>query len=918
MGFELEQCQAAVHAGKVTVQSAVDWILQGGASVQQSTTIPSRATPSLSLTIWSLVCEVSFLLYSSLLLFQRAELNDTDHPHYWTIGQTLSIFLCIQGTTSSNDIAYPSFMMPPIGTENTIPASIDETPSTAASGVVSRFLLSDDKREDKNRWEKKKREEDTSWFKEKRKEEKEAKANILREIQADREARKTKLTAQSTAPPSSTPKTSHVGHTTDNGCTLQIRTPSGKVHREKFTAQCTLYRVVERLREAGEDLNSVDFVQFRERFIKVFLEESERLLSDIVQRQDEPLYFAGSDSVQSTSQDDAGCSDLSESENVENLEESVRVNAPTHEEEEKEEQEEEEEEEQHDLDSVGGVVGFNLPPDLHLPRELVDHDNRLAHPRGGRHTDTISLIKRLRDKQGMRGPHDWGEGQKLQGDAAGQGQEDGEQMDESPDSAVVAAAALQRLTTSCHGNAEVNEGTATDKPISSLSDMCFKSVLKSIDTKPDQQATPVHLEAIPNHVAVKLLNELKRSGSLRPKILQLFLPCHLRDLSLDCYKYATNDLLQCVSRHAFLTRLSLTACQFITDQGLLSLTSLKRLQLLNLCNNWQVTDKVFHLVTELSNLTTLILEGTSVTDAGLKTLTSGSNKMLTTLNLNRTSVTDVGVASLTNLPNLSVLGLEKTLIKHLEGVSVLCKLRSLNISRNSLVGTSEFKCLQKLTGLCVLNVGQMEDMMGDAVLFFLAGLGLKQLTLPDRHTTTDEGLKHISNLPLVTLDLTDYIHITDKGIEHIGKIQSLKKLSLSNVKITDASMHHIAGLSELIDLNLDRTLVTNTGAMQLHSLKRLQELSLAETKITSKLLKNGCLNKCVHLTHLNLSRTNVSSVGIKCLILPKLTHLNLDQTYVKVSEKEELMRRCPSIKVLRLTGLKEPPRFLDDEDDVDD
>lgn len=52
---------------------------------------------------------------------------------------------------------------------------------------------------------------------------------------------------------------------------------------------------------------------------------------------------------------------------------------------------------------------------------------------------------------------------------------------------------------------------------------------------------------------------------------------------------------------------------------------------------------------------------------------------------------------------------------------MLCKLRSLNISRNSLVGTSEFKCLQKLTGLCVLNVGQMEDMMGDAVLFFLAG-----------------------------------------------------------------------------------------------------------------------------------------------------------------------------------------------------
>lgn len=47
----------------------------------------------------------------------------------------------------------------------------------------------------------------------------------------------------------------------------------------------------------------------------------------------------------------------------------------------------------------------------------------------------------------------------------------------------------------------------------------------------------------------------------------------LHDLSLDCYKYTTNELLQCVGRHTFLTRLSLAACPLVTDQGLMALSS---------------------------------------------------------------------------------------------------------------------------------------------------------------------------------------------------------------------------------------------------------------------------------------------------------------------------------------------------------
>lgn len=66
-------------------------------------------------------------------------------------------------------------MMPPIGTEDMIPASIEEQTTSSNredSQVVSRFSLRDDQKEDKDRWERKKREEDSSWFKENRKLEK--------------------------------------------------------------------------------------------------------------------------------------------------------------------------------------------------------------------------------------------------------------------------------------------------------------------------------------------------------------------------------------------------------------------------------------------------------------------------------------------------------------------------------------------------------------------------------------------------------------------------------------------------------------------------------------------------------------------------------------------------------------------------
>ncbi|KAJ8047393.1 UBX domain-containing protein 4 [Holothuria leucospilota] len=938
MGFELDQCQAAVDAGKVSVQDAVDWILQRGASNQPQrgqNTIPVRATPSLSL---------------------RAP-NSMERSR-----------------APGNTTSYPAFSLPPVGVENTIPAMVDENPSPGPEkDVVSRFSLSDNKREDKDRWEKQKRMEDTEWVKKNRKQEKEAKANILKEIQADREARKKRTSGSSTSDVSaqSTPApTSPVKKTASNECLLQIRLPSGKVVREKFPSQSTLSSVISKLKESEPTLPGVDLVQpfppktfkesedFDKTLVDLSLTPSASLVARLARdgpptkiQRHEKSPEQSSTGAGSSSQDEAGASQSGHSEEsvvkkVSHLtvkwggkpeEEEMETSPPSRPDEPQMPNLREVAARHHEdgiLPEVALPPAFmhrGGPPAGGPPLRLQDVGDNLLGPRrvagqqrrvhfqDGRRVQGLvngRMLAAMQNRGQRAVHHDWGEGQRLHIDEEGEDANREQDLNESPNPALAAAAALQRLQAVSPTSSPNKEGPGSDKPISPLSDLCFKCVLKNFKVNPDQHPMPANLEAVPPLVALRLIEELKSSGSLRPKVLQLFLPCRLHDLSLDCYKYTTNELLQCVGRHTFLTRLSVAACPLVTDQGLMALSNLKRLQLFNLCNNKQVTDKVFHLISELPSLTSLILDGTSVTDSGLGQLVSGCSKKLFNLSLNRTAVSDEGVVYLQNLPNLVSLGLEQTKIKHLKIISQLSRLRTLNIARNSIAEASEFRCLQEFSELMVLNVSQIDGLLGDAVLHFLSGLELKSLTLPDRHTTTDEGLRHIAGMPLHSLDLTDYIHITDKGIEHVGKIKSLQKLSLSNVKVTDGSMQHIAGLSELVDLNLDRTLITNEGARQLQSLPRLQELSLAGTGISSKFLKTGTLNKCIHLTHLNLSRTNVSSEGITCLTLPRLTHLNLDQTYVTVPIGDQLMK-CPALQVIRLNGLKEPSRFYDVEEEED-
>ncbi|XP_022096031.1 uncharacterized protein LOC110982132 [Acanthaster planci] len=917
MGFELDRCQAAVNQGKLTVNDAVEWLLQGHSADEDK--IPTRSAPTLSL-------------------------NQPSQA---------------QPTSQSTDASYLPFSLPPVSTPSSssgdsqgpLPSSVSPVSDESKfkqQDVVSRFSLSEKKRQDKERWEKEQREKAAVEARQARLQAKQAKNYVLKNIKADKEARhqlgklpsSPRSTHQGEIPmatlPSPQPASSASSPPGDASpvvtispeakpipsapamCMLQLRLPSGQSIREKFSSASSLQCIVDFIKSKHTDLIHINLMQpFPHR---LFTSSDLGLTLEELQ-----LTPNGNLVVKIATSDPTTKSAQASSQPAVSPDPQDRPQPP---------------DEDRLLSSLARVLPHHPP--LHQP-PIVRHDWGRGHALspsddsaaskeleeeepmevGGARVDfddvgemdeagiedaEEDMLWHANDAQPMGGrePHIWGDGNRLVDGRRpmnfdyGFGQRD-EQHDaeEVPSPQRAAAAALSRLAAAAISQTQPST-IAIDKPITALQDLCLRCVSKRIEAHTRQPITT--LEALPPHLAGRLVEELKKSGALRSKTLNLFLPCHLQSLMLDCYKYTTNELLQAARFHVHISRLSLSACPLLTDQAFVSVSGLKKLRYLNVSKNKQLTDGILHSIKDLSNLVTLVLEDTSVTDEGIKVLASSALSQLTHLNLNRTNVSDTMLPFLAVFLNLRSLGVEQAKISQLEGIDGLVSLHSLNIARNSVVPQALDR-LTRLPELTALNVMLLEGMEGDAVLHHLQGLELKQLQMPDRHTTTDVGLCCIAGMPLVALDLTDYIHITDQGIHHIADMTSLTKLSLSNTKITDMALEYIKGLVELKEFHLDRTAITDYGAMFIGNFSKLEVLSMAATRIKNRFLCSKTLNKCQFLTRLNLSRTDVSNKGIEALQLPRLTLLNLDSTCVTM-EGANGMHGCPNLKVVRTNNLR--------------
>lgn len=115
----------------------------------------------------------------------------------------------------------------------------------------------------------------------------------------------------------------------------------------------------------------------------------------------------------------------------------------------------------------------------------------------------------------------------------------------------------------------------------------------------------------------------------------------------------------------------------VSDEGLQGISSLLRLEQLNLSNNPRITDASMEHLRKVSNLKQVQLGGTSVGDEGLRILAESSLPRLVELDICETRVSDRGLEHLTVFSGLRELCLESTLVSD-AGIGELSKLTNLN------------------------------------------------------------------------------------------------------------------------------------------------------------------------------------------------------------------------------------------------
>ncbi len=254
-----------------------------------------------------------------------------------------------------------------------------------------------------------------------------------------------------------------------------------------------------------------------------------------------------------------------------------------------------------------------------------------------------------------------------------------------------------------------------------------------------------------------------------------------------------------------LTELEASSLNIQNLTGLENATALTRL---DLSSNQDLAD--VSPLTTLTNLETLDLGFTGITDAGVASLTTLTN--LEWLHLGGTGITDAGVASLTTLTNLETLGLGGTGITD-AGVASLTTLT--NLEWLSLGGT----------GITDTGVASLTTLTN------LEYLGLRATAI------TDAGVASLTTLTnLETLDL-DGTGITDTGVSSLAStLTNLEWLELGGTGITDTGVSSLASsLTSLTDLRLGATSITdvspllsltNLAYLDLRGITTLNEASL--------------------------------------------------------------------------------------------
>lgn len=293
--------------------------------------------------------------------------------------------------------------------------------------------------------------------------------------------------------------------------------------------------------------------------------------------------------------------------------------------------------------------------------------------------------------------------------------------------------------------------------------------------------------------------------------------------------------------------------QNVTDRGIEKLVALPPLNGIGelwLMNCSLGDDSIRHAAS-LPNLKKLVLDGTNITDAGLKFLPG----KLTVLTLRDTLVTDAGLPELAKHTKLTLLDLRGTGVTEAGSRRVQADLPGCEVVREDPNRAAAEWLFTRGVGSVTLRLPDGNEVKATEPAqippgaFLLDGIGtgiqwgdadLKRLeplrslrfinmTSTDPFTTT--GLRSLLVHKATLRELANP-PVTEEGLKVFGELTELNWLILEGLKVTDDGVKHLAGLTKLQKLQLRGTQVSDASIGLLAEMKMLTHLDLRGTKVS--------------------------------------------------------------------------------------
>jgi hypothetical protein len=260
--------------------------------------------------------------------------------------------------------------------------------------------------------------------------------------------------------------------------------------------------------------------------------------------------------------------------------------------------------------------------------------------------------------------------------------------------------------------------------------------------------------------------------------------------SLKIMKCSSNDedCLANLKLFKYLKEVSIESSPFVTNKVIDDITkvkSLKKLYLLYL-NNKEINDDAFQNLDNLVNLNTLhILVSSNLTDKFLEKIKNLTD--LISLKLTYTQITDDGVKNyfpnLTNIKTLELSGSKKITDESLDLFKKYLKLESLNVDNCSqiLFETSTNDSLIEL------NISNNKNLSND---FFKYCTNLTQLTNLNLFKTSFSKFENMECMQNLTeLNLYCVKDFSDEDTKIFSKFKNLKILEISHTNIKGIYCH---------------------------------------------------------------------------------------------------------------------------------